>query len=226
MFEHHDTHMQWKYFMRRKNGFSINNAKKKSRNLVVQVAGISIVLLSLICAGCGKREDSVPVSNDDQTAMPDEVKPGEAASNAQTTGISVVGNTNGGTLQTLNAVRTGAQAGMDRIVFEFSDTGLPEWEVKYVEPKQVTDCGSGEQIAVAGNAWLQITFRGASAHTDSGIATSGPNRRVSNQIALRELVRTCDFEGEVTWVAGIMRENEYIPRALTGPSRLVIDIAH
>jgi len=28
MFENHDTHMQWKYFMRRKNGFSIKNAKK------------------------------------------------------------------------------------------------------------------------------------------------------------------------------------------------------
>lgn len=212
--------------MQSKNGFSFTSAKKHSSNLVAKVAGISIVLFTLFSAGCGKREDSVPVSNEDQTAMPDEVNPVEAASNAQTTGISVVGNTNGGTLQTLKAVRTGAQSGMDRIVFEFSDTGLPEWEVKYVEPKLVTDCGSGEPVAVAGNAWLQITFRGARAHNDSGIATSGPNRRVSNQIALRELVRTCDFEGEVTWVAGIMRENEYIPRALNGPSRLVIDIAH
>jgi len=189
--------------------------------------GACMLIVAVLCSGCGRQEESVVASPKAGSAMPDETKTTESISGEETKGASVVGRTNTGyAIQILKAVRFGNQPGMDRMVFEFNDAGLPEWEVKYVEPSQVVDCGSGEPVAVAGNAWLQISFRGAQAHTEAGEATSDPRRRLLNQIALRELVRTCDFEGEVTWVAGVMRENEYVPRVLTEPSRLVIDIAH
>jgi len=189
--------------------------------------GACMLIVAVLCSGCGRQEESVVASPKAESAMPDETKTTESISGEETKGASVVGRTNTGyAIQILKAVRFGNQPGMDRMVFEFNDAGLPEWEVKYVEPSQVVDCGSGEPVAVAGNAWLQISFRGAQAHTEAGEATSDPRRRLLNQIALRELVRTCDFEGEVTWVAGVMRENEYVPRVLTEPSRLVIDIAH
>jgi len=188
--------------------------------------GFCALLLAALCAGCGKQEESFAGSPKVQSAMPDEVKTFDTLSAAQTTGISLAGRTNSGfASQILSAVRIGNQPSLDRLVFEFNDAGLPEWEVKYVE-QPLLDCGSGEPVLVAGNAWLQIIFRGAQAHTEAGEATSGPRRRVVNQTAVRELVRTCDFEGEVTWVAGLGRANAYTPLVLAEPSRLVIDIAH
>ncbi len=200
---------------------------EKQRKNAPDFLRIAVWATAILCGGCGKQEETVAPSPVTKSAMSDETNTAESLTAAETKGVSVVGRTNGGyAIQILKAVRFGNQPGMDRMVFEFNDAGLPEWEVKYVEPSQVVDCGSGEPVSVAGNAWLQITFRGAQAHTEAGEATSGPRRRMLNQIALRELVRTCDFEGEVTWVAGVMRENEYIPRVLAEPSRLVIDVAH
>lgn len=192
---------------------------------------LSICALALLAVtfsiGCSRQEESISGSANTQPAKPGEVKTFETLSASQTKGVSVVAKTSSGIEpQILTAVRTGDQPGMDRIVFEFNDAGLPEWEVKYVERPFIIDCGSGEAVSVAGNAWLQITFRGAQAHTAAGEATSGPRRRMVNQSVVRELIRTCDFEGEVTWVAAMARESEYIPRVLAAPSRLVIDIAH
>lgn len=125
----------------------------------------------------------------------------------------------------LRAVRTGEHAGLDRLAFEFEGSGLPAWRIEYVDQPE-PDCGSGEAVPVAGDAWLQIRFIGARAHTDAGEPTSGPRRRALQQPVMRELVRSCDFEGQVTWVLGVAARNDYTPRVMTSPSRLVIDIAH
>lgn len=125
----------------------------------------------------------------------------------------------------LRAVRTGEHAGSERLAFEFDGAGLPAWQVEYVD-RPLRDCGSGEPVPVAGDAWLQVQFVGAQAHTDAGEPTSGPRRRTVNQSVMRELVRTCDFEGHVTWVVGVASPNAYTPRVMAAPSRLVIDIAH
>lgn len=134
-------------------------------------------------------------------------------------------STHGSEPPALTAVRIGKQAGADRLVFEFAGIGLPAWRVEYVD-RPVRDCGTGDPVIVAGDAWLQVQFTGAQAHTEAGVATSGPRRRTIDQAVLRELVRLCDFEGEVTWVAGLASPNAYTPRVLEAPARLVIDIAH
>lgn len=145
---------------------------------------------------------------------------------ASTIGPSGAAATNqSGQASIVRAVRIGKQPGADRLVFEFDTPGLPEWKVEYVD-RPVRDCGSGDTVPVAGDAWLQIRFSGAQAHTEQGASTSGPRRRPLAQTIARELVRTCDFEGEVTWVVGVAKPNPYTARALASPSRLVIDIAH
>lgn len=125
----------------------------------------------------------------------------------------------------LRDLRTGVHPGADRVAFEFEGAGLPAWEVEYVD-RPVRDCGSGDAVPVAGDAWLEIRFIGAQAHTDAGVPTSGPRRRKVDQPVMLELVRTCDFEGHVTWVVGVGSPNAYTPQVLAAPSRLVIDIAH
>ena len=125
----------------------------------------------------------------------------------------------------LRAVRTGLQPNADRVVFEFNNTKLPAWQIEYVD-RPVRDCGSGDAVPVAGEAWLQVRFTGAQAHTEKGASSGGPRRRALAQPIARELVRTCDFEGEVTWVVGVVRPNGYTANTMTSPYRLVIDIAH
>lgn len=124
----------------------------------------------------------------------------------------------------LRAVRSASQQGFDRVAFEFDSTGLPAWRAEYVE--RPINCGSGEPVRVAGNAWLQISFSGAHAHTEKGESTGGPRRKKLSQPIARELVRTCAFEGEVTYVIGVAKPNAYTPRTMSAPSRLVIDLAH
>src|SRR5690606_21918667 len=123
------------------------------------------------------------------------------------------------------AVRVGRHDGYDRIVFEFDSDGLPQWSVAYLD-EAPADCGSGDAVPLAGDATLQVRFSGAHAHTEAGEPTSGPRRRSVGAPALRELVRTCDFEAEVTWVAGLAARSDYRPRVLDDPARLAIDIAH
>lgn len=189
------------------------------------IIGAGALLFVLLCAGCGKQEAPKAEA---VGKTPDETSVDQVNSNAarQTTGISMAGRTNSGyALQFLKDFRVDNLPGMDRMVFEFNDAGLPEWEVMYVE-QPILDCGSGEPIPVAGNAWLQISLRGAQAHTESGKEIGGPRRRLINQTLLRELVRTCDFEGEVVWVVGVTNKNAYTTQVLADPSRLVLDILH
>ncbi len=190
--------------------------------------GYCALLVAVLCIGCGKKEESATPSSSAVAETSNEVGTDAIKVDAAkpTTGISLAGRTNSGyAIQRVSAVRIGNQPGSDRMVFEFNDAGLPEWEVKYVD-RPLLDCGSGESVFVVGDAWLQITFRGAQAHTEAGEESGGPRSQIVNQTNLRELVRTCDFEGEVTWVAGVIRPNGYTTQALAEPSRLVIDVSH
>jgi len=209
-----------------------------------------IVLYALLAAGCERevapletRDASRPLAARERAVETPETQPEPAVSNSSTdtdapppprgmdvpsptTGKSSADSTRSPDEQpTLNAVRIGQSSGSDRLVFEFDGEGLPAWTVEYVDQPE-TDCGSGEAVPVAGEASLQIRFVGARAHSDAGEGTSGSRRRAVGHRALRELVRSCDFEGHVTWVAGVAGPNPYTPRVLASPSRLVIDIAH
>ena len=125
----------------------------------------------------------------------------------------------------LHAVRTGEQPGADRVVFQFDAAAMPAWQAEYVD-RPVQDCGSGDAVPVAGKAWLQVRFNGAQAHTAQGANSGGSLRRALPHAIARELVRTCDFEGEVTWVVGVARPNGFTARTMSAPYRLVIDISH
>lgn len=175
----------------------------------------------------------VPVVADvDALAVPaDEVEdalpavPGEELPAFTTQASSAEVSSFGEEVPILRAVRIGRHDSFDRLVFEFDSEGVPQWHIAYVEGP-AADCGSGHDVPLDGEARLQVRFMGAHAHTEAGQPTSGPRRRAVGQPALRELVRTCDFEAEVTWFAGVAGRQPYRPRVLDDPSRLVIDIAH
>lgn len=125
-------------------------------------------------------------------------------------------------LTLLREVRTGGHETFDRIVFEFEGP-VPGYRVEYVD-RPVRQCGSGNAVEVAGDGWLEIDMTPAAAHTDAGEATIAERERRLSFPNLVELESTCDFEGHVTWVAGVRSPNRYRVLELKSPSRLVVDV--
>jgi len=123
-------------------------------------------------------------------------------------------------------VRAARHAGYDRIVFQF-EAGVPGYHLEYVD-RPVLRCGSGEPVTIAGDGWLRVRLEPAAAHDDQGRATIAERdrKRKIELGVLRELVLTCDFEGQVIWVLGVAAPNRYRVLELDGPPRLVVDVRH
>ena len=123
---------------------------------------------------------------------------------------------------TLVDVRAGRHPGFDRVVFEFRG-GLPEHRVSYVN--QLVEDGSGNPVSVAGAADLQVVFHGANAHNEDGSPSVGPRRFSPGLPAVKEIAQVGDFEAVVTYGVGLDRRRPVTVSTLSGPSRLVIDVA-
>jgi hypothetical protein len=125
----------------------------------------------------------------------------------------------------LTAVRSAQQGNFDRIVFQFAGTEVPSYHVEYVD-RPVRTCGSGEVVPLRGDAWLEIRFTPANAHSEEGRSTVGKRQLIPNHKIVKELRAVCDFEAVVEWVAGVASPNRYRVIELKDPSRIVVDIKH
>jgi hypothetical protein len=127
-----------------------------------------------------------------------------------------------GGVATLRAVRTGSHEGFVRVVFEFAER-VPGYHLEYVD-RPVRQCGSGEPVPVAGDAWLEVRLRPAQAHTEAGEPTVAERDRRLDLTPLHQLTLTCDFEADVTWVLGLATPGRYRVAEASGPPRLVVDV--
>jgi len=125
----------------------------------------------------------------------------------------------------LRSVRSARHAGFDRVVFEFSGRALPGYRIEYID-KPVRRCGTGDAVEVAGQGWLKVRMTPAQAHDDSGRPTVSAAPQRPKLPVLLELVPTCDFEGELSWVLGVGSPNRYRVLELREPPRLVVDVRH
>ena len=165
-----------------------------------------------------------PESEPPSTPRPDEAHSETEGKFEGTAGVTDKESRHPG-VAVLSAVRAGAHDSFDRIVFEFSESGLPGFHVEYVD-EPVRSCGSGEIVPLAGDAWLEIRMTPAAAHTHQGKPTINRSAFSPNLPIVRDLRSTCDFEADVTWVAGVVSPNKYRVLELQDPARLVIDISH
>lgn len=116
-----------------------------------------------------------------------------------------------------------ACAGFERYVFEF-EGGVPGYRVRYVD-KPIRECGSGNIVGVAGDAWLMMDFRPAQAHElNSGDVTVSDRNRMLDFSNGRQLVQVCDFEGHAEWVLGVGYPGRFRVTELTNPPRVVVDV--
>ncbi len=118
--------------------------------------------------------------------------------------------------------------GCPSIVFEFKDH-VPGYSVGYVQGP-FSDCGSGK--AVATDSWgadhyLQIKLKPASgADTNTGNPTyKGPRDVTVDRTTLKHLTTTCDFEADLTWLAGLSGKHPFKVATFEDPPRLVVKIS-
>lgn len=125
----------------------------------------------------------------------------------------------------MSEVRTAGHENFDRVVFQFLGAELPGYHVEYIE-SPVTKCGSGETAVLLGDSYLEVRFTDSQAHTPEGDATIKERDRKPLLTTIKQLMITCDFEGETTWVLGIPEKRNYRVTELTNPTRLAVDIKH
>ena len=129
-----------------------------------------------------------------------------------------------GETATQQALRVAKNDGFDRVVFEFQER-VPGYRLQYVD-KPVRGCAAGDLRHIAGDSWLEVRFSPASAHTESGEPSLRERELRPALSSIREIERTCDFEGVVTWVVGTPSPRRYRAYELSAPPRLVVQIDH
>lgn len=124
----------------------------------------------------------------------------------------------------VTGVRYAAHDTYDRVVVDLKGD-IPGYNVKWVD--ELVEDGSGEPIGVHGGAYLQLTLFPANAHDDDGYPTwKGGPVYPANLKNLTDVVRTGDFEGRVGIGLVLARRGGFSVKEQSGPSRLVLDVAH
>jgi len=125
----------------------------------------------------------------------------------------------------LVGVRAAGQDGFDRVTFEFANR-VPGYAVQYV-PRPVLQDGSGTEVEIDGAAVLAVQMKPASGFDLSvggGQTYTGPRRITVGTSTLVEVVQVGDFEGMLTWDAGVSPKAGFKVSTLESPPRLVVDI--
>jgi hypothetical protein len=126
---------------------------------------------------------------------------------------------------TVSDIRIGAHDGFDRVVLEVGGTGTPGWDVRYVDVAAAQ--GTGDPVDVAGDAVLQISLTGAGYPYDTGVEeyAGGPLTSADTTV-LTEVIWGATYEGTSLAFLGTTGQYPFRVYSLTGPTRVVVDIAH
>ncbi|MCU1359369.1 MAG: hypothetical protein JWN99_658, partial [Ilumatobacteraceae bacterium] len=132
-------------------------------------------------------------------------------------------------------VRTGVHECYERIVIELQagiapiTAGLPGWLVRYADGPVTLGQTDDQFVELDGNADLLITMNAWIQTFDSNntaVGYAGPrDLHPSGTTAIREMRLVDDFEGQSTWAVGVDHRRDFRVFTLTGPDRLVVDIA-
>ena len=127
----------------------------------------------------------------------------------------------------LTDVRTGGHAGYDRVVFEL-ERAVPGYDVGYVDLPLTYD-PSDAPVPIAGDHAIGVRlFPAYTADLESDplrVTYSGPDRLRTGLPTALEAVETGDFEAVLSWAIGVEGMPPFKVSALSGPPRLVVDIA-
>src|SRR3954469_20680808 len=99
----------------------------------------------------------------------------------------------------------------------------PGYDVRYVN--RIFEDASGDPVSLLGSKRIRVLIRDARGHTQGG--TNLLPRVITPRCAnLLQIKDAGDFEGLVTFGLGLRRKTGFRVFRLTGPTRIVIDVAH
>lgn len=199
-----------------------------------------LLTLAIAAAACGRDSAPGPPGNRDTISLEDPVSLGEPDGITVEPDSAVADAAPGGTgswtagvvdippgqagISTLVSVRAARHEEFDRVVWEL-EGDMPGVHAEYID-KPVRSCGSGEPVALPGDAWLEVRITPANAHTEAGQPTIAERRRATGLPVVLEIVQTCDFEAVVTWVLAVRSPESFRLARFGDPSRLVVDVRH
>ena len=187
-------------------------------------------------AGCGRDEPRTTTAATGTAATtPTDPSSTTASSTAPCTFAGATDAAKGGgdaPTRLLTDVRVGAHGCYERVTFELrprqGDADGPiAWKAAY-EPAPITEDGSGRTVKMKGAAFLVVTMSaaGADLNQESAPATyTGPaSIEAADTIRIKQVRRTGDFEGVLTWVIGLDKQRPFHVTTDTGPPRVIVDI--
>ena len=122
----------------------------------------------------------------------------------------------------LFALAVGCHSTYDRFVVR-ERFATPGYDVRYVA--QIVADGSGNPVSLEGARRIRVVIRQARGHTQGGTSLL-PAVRTPHCPNLRQVKTTGDFEGVVSFGLGLRRKTGFRVFRLTGPARIVVDVAH
>jgi hypothetical protein len=122
----------------------------------------------------------------------------------------------------LSTIATGCHPTFDRFVIRMS-SGNPGYDVRYA--LRIIADPSGKRVSLQGNKKIRVVIRPARGHTAAGTNLL-PSTLTPLCPNLRQVKKAGDFEGVVSFGLGVARRTGFRVFRLTGPTRIVIDVAH
>lgn len=124
------------------------------------------------------------------------------------------------------SVAAGQQANRDRVVFTLAGgAATVGWNVSYTSSP--SSDGSGNPVAVLGAAFLQVIVTDVGYPGDTGVPD--PAVKVltpTNTTVVQQVVLDTMFEGQYTAFIGLDAVRPVKVFTLSGPPRVVVDVAH
>lgn len=186
--------------------------------------------------GCGRDPEPKTTTAATGSAATTPAEPGSTtAPSAACTFSGATDATKGGgdaPTRLLTDVRVGAHGCYDRVTFELKPQngeadGPVAWKASY-EPAPITEDGSGRPVQVKGTAFLVVTMSatGADLSQEAAPATyTGPaSIEAADTTRIRQVRRTGDFEGVLTWVIGLDRRRPFQVSTQDTPARVIVDV--
>lgn len=126
---------------------------------------------------------------------------------------------------TLTGIRTGVHPTFDRIVLDFSGGRPLQIDSRFID--ELIEDPTGNIAWLTGCAFAEVTMQGVAAHDDAGNSTYlGPQKfRTRNLTNVMAVAITGDFEATLNIGIGMRKQTSVKVFTLTGPDRVVIDVA-
>ncbi len=122
----------------------------------------------------------------------------------------------------LYAIDVACHPTFDRFVIR-ARSATPRYDVRYVN--RIVADGSGNTVSLQGTKRLRVVLRDSRAHTQAGSVLFA-NVKTPLCPNLRQVKLAGDFEGVVAFGLGLRSRTGFRVFRLTGPTRIVIDVAH